>query len=167
MCPPRQRPLPSGPAQTARGAGRSLPACFSFRANPGCSPDIPEGTSRRQSCPGLGKPGCRQPRGQNASQCFSLPCLAFFKLLNPSRSLVHSLGALTLAFEANNENDEADQAGLLLCPVLSWVSPPLHLCSGRSPPPETGLPPAGSPESSWERRPWNNRTAINYMSAAG
>lgn len=52
---------------------------------------------------------------------------AFFKLLNPSRSLVHSSGALTLAFEANNENNEADQAGLLLCPVLSWVSPPLHL----------------------------------------
>ena len=66
---------------------------------------------------------------------------AFFKLLNPSRSLVHSSGALTLAFEApraNNENDEADQAGLLLCPVLSWVRPPLHLCSGWSAPPETG-----------------------------
>lgn len=84
--------LPSGPAQTARGAGRSLPACFSFRASPGCSPDIPEGTSRRQSRPWLGKPGCRQPRGQKAPQC--LPSLwTFQKLLNPWRTSVHPFWA--------------------------------------------------------------------------
>lgn len=72
VCPP-WRPVPSSPAQTARGAGRGLPACFSFRASPGCSPDIPEGTCRRQSRPWLGKPGCRQPRGQKVPQCFPFP----------------------------------------------------------------------------------------------
>lgn len=75
VCPPRQ-PVPSGPAQTARGAGRGLPACFSFRASPGCSPDIPEGTYRHQSRPWLGKlgkRGCRQPRGQRVPQCLPFP----------------------------------------------------------------------------------------------
>lgn len=81
VCPPR-RPVPSGPAQTARGAGRGLPACFSFRAGPGCSPDIPEGTCRRQSRPWLGKRGCRRPRGQSAT-VFSLPCRHFRSCLIP------------------------------------------------------------------------------------
>lgn len=73
--------VPSGPAQTARGAGRGLPGCFSFRASPGCSPDIPAGTCRRQSRPGLGKPGSRQPvvRKHHGSLFLS----TFYKLLNP------------------------------------------------------------------------------------
>lgn len=82
------RAVPSGPAQTAPGAGRSLPdppsqalpACFSFRASPGCSPDIPEGTVRRQSRPGLGKPGCRQARGRRAES--PPPLSTCWQLLN-------------------------------------------------------------------------------------
>lgn len=157
VCPPR-RPVPSGPAQTARGAGRGLPAWFSFRASPGCSPDIPEGTCRRRSRPWLGKPGLQAASWSESAPMFSLPCRHFKSCLTPQGVWATVSGALTLAFEtpvARNTRASAEQARLPWAPTCLCIGPPLGLCA------QPGLRLADGLTSSRESRGFLVEGALN------
>lgn len=129
VCPP-WRPCPD---RTRSWPG--LPACFSFTASPGCSPDIPEGTCRRQSRPGPGERAAGSPVARERHGA-TFPSTSR-TLLHPRRSPVHRFGASTLTFKAPGAGNEResresrpDNSGL----PHSHGSRSSGLCSGRSPP---------------------------------
>lgn len=72
--------VPSSPAQTARGAGRGLPACFSFRVSPAAAQTFQRGHADANPAQGLGNRAAGSPWSESASFLF---LSTFKRLLNP------------------------------------------------------------------------------------
>lgn len=151
VCPP-WRPCPD---RTRSWPG--LPACFSFRASPGCSPDIPEGTCRRQSRPGPGERAAGSPVARERHGV-TFPSTSR-TLLHPRRSPVHRFGASTLTSRPPGPgmNVSLGRAGLTTPGSLTLMGQDPRAYAQAAPRLGGGLPSRRASGPSWKRRRWNDR----------